>query len=71
MTLNRHSIADHHRWWQQYKFHGLSPAARIRALEDQKADNILRLAQVDQERDELRAKIDDLNRQIADLQRAS
>ena len=71
MTSNRHSIADHYNWWQQHKLHGLSPAARIRVLEDQKADNILRLAQVELERDELCAKIEDLNQQIAALQRAS
>ena len=71
MTSNRQSIADHHYWWQQHKLQGLAPAARIRVLEDQKADYILRLAQIDQERGDLCAKVDNLNRQIADLQCAS
>jgi len=71
MTSTRPSIADHHLWWQQHKFHGLAPADRIRVLEEKKANDILRLAQLDRERDELCAEIEDLNRRIAELQRAS
>jgi len=71
MTSNRHSIADHHHYWQQLRLEGLAPAARIRVLEDQKADNVLRLALIDKERDVLCAKIEDLARQIDHLRRAS
>ena len=71
MTSTRQSIAEHHHWWHQHKLQGLAPASQIRVLEDQKAYTILRLAQLELERDVLCSKVEDLIRQIADLQRAS
>lgn len=71
MTSKPHSIAEHRNWWHKHILNDLSPAIRIQVLEDLKAHNILQLAQLDQERDVLLTKIEDLSRQITDLQRAS